>query len=327
MPEVSVIVPVYNVEAYVAKCIDSILAQTFADYELILVNDGATDGSPAILHEYAGKDARISVIDKPNGGLSDARNAGMKQAAGEYLCFIDSDDFIEPQMLEKTVRKLHETGADIVMFDVYQYHMMTGLKEVIANPFDQDQVYSLKETPELITKILNAAWNKVYRRSLFTDNGIEYPKGYLYEDLGTTYRLLARADRVAFVNEPLYDYLVDRPGNITRSFNRRVYDILKMAEINLEDFRTLGLADTYHEELKYLCCVNILECLKKTRDVNNKKLTEEFIDACFTFIRKNWPEFPQCRYEILRQKNDWIYADPKKLKAYLMYRRWKNKGA
>ena len=114
MPEVSVIVPVYNVEAYVAKCIDSILAQTFTDYELILVNDGATDGSPAILHEYAGKDPRISVIDKPNGGLSDARNAGMKQASGTYLCFIDSDDFIEPQMLEKTVRKLHETDADII---------------------------------------------------------------------------------------------------------------------------------------------------------------------------------------------------------------------
>ena len=107
MPEVSVVVPIYNVAEYLPKCIESILAQTYPDYELILVNDGSKDTSPEIAEDYAKKDSRIRVIHKPNGGLSDARNEGMKYASGKYISFIDSDDFIEPDMLEKCVHAMH----------------------------------------------------------------------------------------------------------------------------------------------------------------------------------------------------------------------------
>ena len=122
----------------------------------------------------------------------------MKYATAPYIMFVDSDDFLEPQALEKAAAKLDETGADLVIFDVYQYFMKTQTKEVIANSYSGDRVYTLKENPEMITRILNAAWNKMYRRSLFEDNGITYPFGYLYEDLGTTYKLLLKARSIAF---------------------------------------------------------------------------------------------------------------------------------
>jgi glycosyltransferase involved in cell wall biosynthesis len=263
------------------------------------------------------------VIDKPNGGLSDARNAGMAIASGKYIQFIDSDDFVEPQLLEKCRQKLEETGADMVIFDIYQYFLATGKKEIIANTYDASGVYSIRTNPELIVSIQNCAWNKMYKLSLFKDNDIIYPWGCYYEDLGTTYRLLARCDKVAFINEPLYDYLQDRPGNITHQFNFSVYHVLDMVKLTVDDYKNLGIYETYYEELKCLGARNILECLKKTRNVNDKKMTEKFVQVCFWYIKNNWPEFPKCRYPILREKNDWIYANEKILRLYLAYRRRK----
>ncbi len=323
MPEISVVVPVYNVRDYLRKNIESVLSQTYGDFELILVNDGSKDDSLEIIREYEKKDPRIMVIDKPNGGLSDARNAGMQKATGKYIQFIDSDDFIEPELLEKCHAKLEETGADMVIFDIYQYFLATGKKEVVRNSFDENGIYSIETHPELITGIQNAAWNKMYRMALFKENDITYPWGCYYEDLGTTYRLLARCEKVAFINEPLYDYLQDRPGNITHQFNFSVYHVLDMVKITCDDYKKLGIYDRYYEELKCLAGRNILECLKKTRNVNDKKMTEQFVQVCFWYIRKNFPEFPKCKYKILREKNDWIYADPLLLKLYLTYRRRK----
>lgn len=323
MPEVSAVVAVYNVAQYLPRCIESVLAQTFKDFELILVNDGSTDNSLRIMQDYAAKDARIRIVTKPNGGLSDARNSGMKRAEGKYIEFIDGDDFIEPDLMERCVNKLNETGADMVMFDIYQYYLATGEKEIIRNPFDENKLYSLQDTPELLTSVKNAAWNKMYKLSLFTDNGITYPWGCYYEDLGTTYRLIANCEKIAFINRPLYDYLQDRPGNITHSFNMSVYHVLDMVKITLDYFKQKGIYEKYYEELKYLGCVNIIECLKKTRNVNDKAMCEKFIQVCFWYIRSNWPEFPKCRYPIKREKYDWIYTNPTILKLYLAYRRSK----
>ena len=317
MCKVSVVVAVYNVEDYLEKCLDSLLNQTLKDIEILCVDDGSTDHSNEILYIYKNRDPRIQVLEKKNGGLSDARNYGMKFATAPYIQFVDSDDFMEPDALEKASRKLDETGADMVMYDVYQYYMKTGTKEVIRNCYSEDRTYTLEENPEMITNVLNAAWNKMYRISLFKDNGIEYPFGYLYEDLGTTYKLMLKANKIAFVNEPLYDYLVDRPGNITQSFNKKAYHILDMARETMDYYRNEGVFEKYYEELKYLACVNIMENLKKTRNVKDKKLVSEYIDACFEFIEQNFTDYPECIYPINRQKNDWIYMKPAVLKAYL----------
>lgn len=326
MPEVSVVINMYNSEKYLRKCIDSVLAQTFTDFELILVNDGSKDHSLDICKEYAEKDKRIRIVDKENGGLADARNAGLDAAKGKYLEFIDADDWIEPDLLEKCVTKLHETDADIVIFDIYQYFVATGKKEVLSHPYDQNQVYSLSDHPEMITKMKNAAWNKIYRVSLFRENQIRYPWGYNYEDLGTTYRLLARADKIAFVNEPLYDYLQDRPGNLTHLFNMSVYCVLDMIKLTIDDYKRLGIYEKYYEELKFLGGINILECLKKTRDCTDYAMADEFIKVCFWYMKNTWPEFPKCKYNIYREKYDWIYGNPLFLKVYLFYRRMRMKG-
>lgn len=320
MSKVSVVVPVYNVEDYLEKCLDSLIHQTLQDIEILCVDDGSTDHSNELLYIYKNRDSRIQVLEKTNGGLSDARNYGMKFATSPYIVFVDSDDFLEPQALEKASAKLDETGADLVIFDVYQYFMKTKTKEVIANRYSDEKTYTLKENPEMITRILNAAWNKMYRLSLFQENNITYPVGYLYEDLGTTYKLLLKAKSIAFVNEPLYDYLADRPGNITQSFNKKAYHILNMAEETMNYYREEGVFDQYYEELKYLACVNIIENLKKTRTVKDRKLVDEYIDACFAFIHTQFPDYPECRYPINRHKNDWIYMRPQALKAYLRTR-------
>ena len=321
MAEISVIVPVYNVEDYLEKCLDSLLNQTMTDFEILCVDDGSTDHSNEILYLYRNRDPRIRILEKTNGGLSDARNYGMKAASAPVVMFVDSDDFLEPQALEKAYARMKETDADMVIFDVYQYFMKTGKKEIIANQYNGERTYSLQQNPELMTRILNCAWNKMVRLSLFTDHHIEYPKGYLYEDLGTTYKLVLKARKIAFVNEPLYNYLADRPGNITQSFDRKAYHILDMSREILDYYRAEGVFEQYREELKFLVCVNIIENLKKTRNVRDRRLVNEYIDACFAFIRTQFPDYPQCRYPIRRQKHDWIYMRPATLKLYLSVRK------
>ena len=311
MVKLSVVVPIYNVEDYLAKCLDSIMNQTFSDFECIMVNDGTKDNSDKIALEYQNKDRRFRLLNKANGGLSDARNAGMEIAKGKYIYFADSDDFLELDLFEKCIDKLEATDSDMVIFDVYQYYLKTNSKEIIRNKYDENKVYNLKDNKDIICNILNAAWNKMYKRSLFTDNNIIYPFGCYYEDLGTTYRLLLKCKKIAFVNEALYNYLVDRPGNITSAFNFNVYHVLDMVKITCD----------YYEELKFLAGINILECLKKTRNCDDQKMVEKYIDVCFFDINNNFPEFPKCKYQILRQKNDWIYAHKNVLKFYLRVRK------
>ena len=321
MVKLSVVVHIYNVEDYLAKSLDSIMNQTFSDFECIMVNDGTKDNSDKIALEYQNKDRRFKLLNKANGGLSDARNAGMAIAKGKYIYFADSDDFLELDLFEKCIAKLEATDSDMVIFDVYQYYLKTNSKEIIRNKYDENKVYNLKDNKDIICNILNAAWNKMYKRSLFTDNNIIYPFGCYYEDLGTTYRLLLKCKKIAFVNEALYNYLVDRPGNITSAFNFNVYHVLDMVKITCDYYKEMGVYDDYYEELKFLAGINILECLKKTRNCDDQKMVEKYIDVCFFDINNNFPEFPKCKYQILRQKNDWIYAHKNVLKFYLRVRK------
>ncbi|MEA4874880.1 glycosyltransferase [Anaerorhabdus sp.] len=321
MPKLSVVMPIYNVEEYLPKCIESCLSQTYKDFELFLVNDGSKDNSLDICRTYEQKDTRIHVIDKLNGGLSDARNAGMRVATGEYIYFVDSDDFLERTCFEKCIAKLETTNTDMVIFDVYQYFMQTNTKEIIHNGLTENTTTSVKENPSILTKVLNAAWNKMYRKSLFVNNSIEYPVGYYYEDLGTTYKLMLMANKISFINEPLYDYLADRPGNITQQFNMKTYHIIDMINEIVTYYKEQKCFNLYYDECMYIAGINIMECLKKTRNIKDKEEVNKFIDTCFAYLKKEFPQFPKCKYKICRQKNDWIYANPRTLKFYLAIRK------
>ena len=213
MPEISIVVPVYKVENLLRRCVDSILCQTYQDFELILVDDGSPDGSGLICDSYARTDSRIRVIHKDNGGLSSARNAGIEIARGKYLCFVDSDDLIHPQMLELLRHALLEHTADIVSTRYISFAAETVQFKSTENIHSsllmrQDFIDNLY--PENFERIGISAWGKLYRRQLF-DN-LRYPKGKIYEDLHVYLSLLRQCQRIAVLDQPLYYYYL---GNVS----------------------------------------------------------------------------------------------------------------
>lgn len=223
MPEISVIVPVYKVEPYIHKCVDSILAQTFTDYELILVDDGSPDTCGNICDEYAQKDARIHVIHKENGGLSDARNAGVKIACGEYVIFIDSDDYIDADMLSYLYENLKKADADMATCGIYEVYA----DRIEKQEEEPDFVCSGEEAFRCILRghtIRGEIWNKLIKRSCISD--LEFPKGKLYEDIFYTVDMMQRIKKVAVGTKPKYYYL-HRSDSITgKAYRPKLFDII-----------------------------------------------------------------------------------------------------
>lgn len=234
--KLSIIVPVYNVEKYLCRCVDSILAQTFTDYELILVDDGSPDGCPAICDGYALKDPRVRVIHKSNGGLSDARNAGLDIAQGDYIGFVDSDDYIEPQMYQRLIEALELHDADLVACGILQERengQITGRWPGLT----EDRIYGRQDFldhfyPDVRRNILPAAWNKVYKKRLFRD--LRYPKGKIYEDAFIQLPLYDLCDKIVVCHEALYHYIYDR-GNSIQNTDYSVRR-LHLVEFNLEQY-------------------------------------------------------------------------------------------
>lgn len=223
MTKLSVIVPVYNVEKYLEKCIDSILRQTFTEFELILVNDGSTDKSGLICEEYVKLDKRVKVIHKNNGGLSSARNAGLDIANGEYIGFIDSDDYIDPNMLNQMYITAKNYNADIVScrflrINENEQEDIKVLQSTEVRVYDSykalEEYLSYKD--ENLKDIHTVVWNKIYKRHLF--NNIKFPEGKIFEDGYVTYRLIHEANQIAVLNN-IYYYYVQRSNSIMKKIN------------------------------------------------------------------------------------------------------------
>lgn len=202
---ISIIIPVYKVEEYLEKCIESVLKQTYTNLQIILVDDGSPDNCGKICDEYAKKDPRIEVIHKVNGGLSDARNVGIAKAKGKYIGFVDSDDYIKEDMYEILINLIKEYDADVSICNLYD--VIDG-KEYIRNNENGIQEYSrleiLKEV--LLDKnIQSYAWNKLYKKELFDE--IKYPIGKKYEDIGTTFYVFEKCNKIVVTSKPEYYYL------------------------------------------------------------------------------------------------------------------------
>ena len=212
--QISVIVPVYNVENYLARCVDSILAQTYENLEVILVDDGATDRSGLICDELASRDSRVKVIHKKNGGLSSARNAGLETAAGEYIAFVDSDDWIEPDAYAHMMQLMKTHQVKLVCGGRYDVSGKTGERTVGLCP-KREAVISGEE---LAGRIFlwdgcdSSACDKLYHRSLLEH--FRYPEGKVCEDVPVTYKIVLQAERVAMSDRPFYNYY-HRAGSIS----------------------------------------------------------------------------------------------------------------
>lgn len=215
----SVIVPVYNVEKYLAECLDSILAQTFSDYELIVVDDGAKDKSGKICDEYAEKDSRIKVIHKENGGLSDARNVGTKDARGDYMVYIDSDDYI---LSTDFLQVLHDnlSGADILLYKHQKF--FDGSEEKLPCTYSYQNISPEDSYMEKLEKLVSGdafygmAWIKAFKRALIVEHKIEFEVGLLGEDMEWNYHLITHARSLNVVDRPFIAYR-QRANSITTS--------------------------------------------------------------------------------------------------------------
>ena len=211
-PSVSIIVPVYSVEPYLRKCIDSIIKQTYKNLEIILVDDGSPDSCGDICDEYAARDERIIVIHKQNGGLSDARNAGLDVAKGDYVQFVDSDDWIEKDCCETAIQKASIFHADIVCFGYLEsFPSGRDVKHVVESSGERNKLELVKELVSGEGVIRDYVWNKLFRRNLL--DGIRFPKGRCFEDMDVTYKLFHRAYKIYTVNTIFYHY-IRRSGSL-----------------------------------------------------------------------------------------------------------------
>lgn len=225
MPLISVIVPVYKVEAYIHRCINSILLQTISDFDLVLVDDGSPDNCGSICDEYAAKDKRIHVIHQENSGLSAARNAGIdwvfKNSNSQYLAFIDSDDWVHPSFLENLVRGVKENNTKISAcnFLVAETKSKYVNKEYVSEIINWDDFYIRETVPSVV------AWNKLYSRELFMD--IRYPVGKLHEDEFLTYKLLYLAKQITWIPLDLYFYYKNETGIIKSTYSLKRLDAIE----------------------------------------------------------------------------------------------------
>lgn len=225
---ISIIIPVYNVEKYMDNCIESVLKQSYNNIEIILIDDGSTDKSGEKCNQYLTIDKRIKVIHKKNGGLSDARNAGIQYASGDYIMFIDSDDIVDHGIVEHLYRILIDTKADISICDVV--HCTTNTKicykdetEIVIYSADDAICEMLYQKSFLVT-----ACAKLYKKALFEE--IKFPTGIIYEDSATIYKIFDKSKRIVYSNAKLYGYIHHEDSITTKKFSIRDCDILKIAD-------------------------------------------------------------------------------------------------
>lgn len=269
MNKVSVIVPVYNIEAYIEKCVNSLMTQSYANIEIILVDDGSTDNSVGLCDSFAKTDERIKVIHKINGGLSSARNVGISQAVGDFIVFVDGDDFVTEDYVETLLNACLKNECKIAACGYFEYYSEDSFK-VICGEND-----SVKTSEEAITDIFTmkneisvVAWNKMYSADLIKNNNILFPEQKIHEDVFTTYRLCATTDKIAYVKKPCY-YYVQRIGSImNQKFSKKRLQLLEAVE-SIEPF-VKNNSPIYDEAYEYYVFLNYLTVLNNMADSSYK---------------------------------------------------------
>lgn len=253
MAEVSIIVPVYNVEKYLSFCLDSLVNQTFKDIEIICVNDGSTDNSTEVLEHYAGFDKRIKIINKENGGLSSARNAGLDAATGKYIAFVDSDDFVSHFLVERAYNFVQKKNADFAAFG-FDYVVGNSLK-LYESGFSFPKslvgkcVYETDLNENFYTKIHPTAWCKFYSAKLIQNNNLRFCEDIIFEDLPFAAEVYLSANRMVYTNLPLYYYRAERQGSILSRRDEKTVDFMTAIERVDDVFHKYGRFEKYKNAL------------------------------------------------------------------------------
>lgn len=286
-PLISVIIPVYKVEAYLSACVESVLAQTYTHFEIILVDDGSPDNCPRMCDDYAARDSRVRVIHKENGGLSSARNAGIDAAAGSYLTFLDSDDLWSPAFLERLHRAQEETDADFAVCLFQRFRDEGNIAPIVPA---RTLCFSQAEAFECLFNHRNenmvVASNKLYGRKLF--EALRYPLGLLHEDEAVIHEVIGCAQRVAWVEEAHYLYR-ESPDSITTSkFSLKRLDETVAKENRIAWFEAHGMQD-FAERTKIVYLINLMRLYRTVQqEIEDKeaagqacrRLYERFCQLC-----------------------------------------------
>ena len=247
MSTVSIIVPIYKVEDYIRECIDSILAQTYPDFELILVDDGSPDICGRICDDYAKGDNRIKVVHKVNGGLTSARNAGLEVAKGDWIMHVDGDDWIEPDMIKSLIEAAQATGADLVFGDFTKYGPYAGYYKLPTWSSDK-----IKSMSKYIAYMMTTIWGSIAKRSLYADHSLKSPEGISYcEDFHLIVRLCHFAKKVVNVHRPFYHYRY-RPTSIMSNMSRKTEADEQWAyQDTIRFFKEQGVYEDYRKVMSW----------------------------------------------------------------------------
>ena len=286
MNKVSIIVPVYNTSKYLNGCIKSLLHQTLEDIEIILINDGSTDESESIIKKY--KDKRIKYISKKNEGIGKTRNLGIDTATGEYLSFIDSDDYVEPNFCKVMYEKALKEKCDIVICDYYE-DRFEGLKEIRFPTFKDA---SLKENPDILTLVNLGPCNKIYKRSLFKNKENRFVENLKYEDAPLVVKLLLNAKKIGKIDECLAHYVIHENSETTTR-DEKIFDILKITDIMVNDLKKY---DYLHDAMVNTIVMVLTDYTIQQRYINDTELRNKFIDIAFNYLDELDANWKQCNY-------------------------------
>ena len=286
MPKVSIIVPIYNVEGYIEKCLETLINQTLEDIEIILVNDGSTDNSELIAKRFFEKyPEKIVYLEKENGGLSDARNYGIPYAKGEYIAFLDSDDYVEKNMYEEMYELAKRENSDMVQCNFY-WEYPDKNKRKIADLKE----YSGKK--EMLVKTRVEAWNKLIRREILIRNSeIRFPKGLRYEDVEFTYKLVPYVEKVSILNKPFIHY-IQRGNSISNTQNERTKEIFDVLDNVIEFYKGKNLYEEYKEELEYVYVKTVFcRSLFRMVKIQEENIQSQLLDKTWENVNTKFPDW------------------------------------
>ena len=283
MIKVSIIVPVYNTGKYLKKCINSLINQTEKDIEIILLNDGSTDNSEDIIKSY--KDKRIKYIKKENTGIGSVRNLGIKESKGQYLMFIDSDDYIKLDCVEKLYNYAVNNNSDLVVSDFYK-DFGNHLEEIKIEDFNPSP---LRENPNIINYVNLGPCNKLYKKEVL--NGVYFEENLKYEDAPFVVKALKNAHNISKLNEPLSYYVIHENSQTTIR-DSKIFDILEISNIIKDSLSE----DIYHESLTNLLVMIITDYMVQQRYIKDKNIRNTFIDKSFIMLNNIDTKWNRCNY-------------------------------
>lgn len=285
--KISVIVPLYNMESTLSKTLDSLLNQTLKDIEILCIDDGSTDSSPEILKSYQAKDSRIKIFHKPNEGIASARNVGLAHVTAPYFAFVDSDDTVEPTMMEELYAKAVETKAQLVLCDFWWTYPN-------QEKLQHDGPYLNQK--ELLIKMFATLWNKLYNTQWIKSLNIEFPLGYRYEDASFLYKLIPSLTKWVYVDKPFIHYL-QRPGSITHNHNDKVKDMIFVFEDLLNYYKKNDFYDSYKTELEYLFTRFFLgNSFLRSCQIKDKEDRHKTLELSYQILNQNFPEWKKNSY-------------------------------